>query len=353
MSIKTTFISIFIVAIFGSLLWYLNISTSEDLAQNSLQSSVSVSTDSADIPVPPYSIVNTRKETNAESVVEKYALLMRETFASSIQLLKVQVGLKSFRDELESDYPGQGASLFEQVVRRAFPDLATEILTSVGKMQTYDEWLVANYLDLNDKDPLSKEGAIWAKRNEIFTEEGAREIWSEELTQAQEREETMHKVLATLNTADDMPMEDRVYIMQSAMQEQYGSTPQGLALGTTGLATQLVFDLESVQKELRGMSEDDRQESINAVRRQMGYPEDRIEALEKMDRDNEARWQRGYGYMEERTEIIAQYEGDALTEKLDELRVKHFDERTAYSIKVEEEQMKFLRFDEPRIFGRN
>lgn len=353
MSIKTTIICLFAALILGAVLWVTNSGESRDETQFAVNADLSESANIPEIPVPPISIVSTAKETNLDLVVEKYAVLMRETFSETIDQLKVQVELKSFRDELESDYPGKGESLFEQVVRRAFPDIADEILASVEKMQTYDEWLVSNYLDLNDKDPLSKEGAIWAKRNEVFTEEGAREIWSEELTQAQEREETMHKVIATLNTADDMPMEDRVYIMQSAMQEQYGATPQGLALGTTGLATQLVFDLESVQKELRNMPADERQESINSVRRQMGYPEDRIQALEKMDKNNEERWQKGYAYMEERAEAMTQYEGDSLTEKLDELRVKHFDERTAFSIKVEEEQMKFLRFEEPRIFGRN
>lgn len=287
-----------------------------------------------------------------DQLVEELSLKMRAQFEGTIDDILVQVSLKDLRLGLEADFPGQGSQMFEQIVRKAFPELADEILLALANMDLYDEWLVDSYLDLNEMDAISKENTIWNKRNALFGEEDARRIWNEEVAQDIQRERNVKTVMNELNTAYDMPIEDRVYTMQVAMQENYGATAEGLVMGTSAVTTQLVFRLDSVQKELAAMEPEARQETINKMRLQLGFPEERIGALAEQDRVSNEMWETGHAYMAERQALIASYQGDDLETELDLLRLKHFDDRHAYSIK-QEEALGMMRYERPRVYGLN
>ncbi len=288
----------------------------------------------------------------ADQLIEQLSIKMREQFGDTIDNVVVQVSLKDLRLGLESDYPGQGYEMFELILRKAFPELADEILLALANMDRYDEWLVDSYLDLNDMDAISKDNTIWNKRIELFGEEDARRIWNEEIAQDVQRERNVKTVMNELNTAYDMPLEDRIYTMQVAMQENYGATAEGMVLGTGNIITQLVFRLDSVQKELAAMEYEARQETINQMRLQLGFPEDRIAVLAEQDKKNNEMWEKGYSYMAERKMLVASYQGDDLETELDLLRLKHFDDRHAYSIK-QEESLGMMRYERPRVYGLN
>ena len=293
-----------------------------------------------------------REKYAADDLVLELSKRMREQFADNIMDIVVQVRLKEMRVGLEVEYPGQGEAMFERIVRLAFPQLADQILAAVGKMDEYDEWLVENYLDLNELNPVAKDNRIWSKRIDIFGEESAKRIWNEEVAQEQQRERNVKTVMNELNVARDISMEDRIYTMQTVMQENYGDTPEGMLMGTANVTTQLVFRLGTVQEELSAMDTEQRQQTINQMRLQLGFPEDRIEQLAQEDLANEERWQKGYAYMEERTQLMASYQGDDLETELDLLRLKHFDDRTAYSLK-QEEAINMMRFERERVYGLN
>lgn len=293
-----------------------------------------------------------RKVMTPDVLVEQLSTKMREQFADSINSIVVQVSLKDLRVGLEAEFPGQGYKMFEEIVRRAFPELADQILLAISKMDTYDEWLVDSYLDLNDMNAVAKDNTVWNKRFDLFGEEDARLIWNEEVAQDQQRERNVKTVMTELNTAYDMPLEDRVYTMQVAMQDNYGDTPEGLVMGTGSVTTQMVFRLDSVQKELAAMEVDERQETINQMRLQLGFPEDRIGVLAKQDAQNNEMWDKGYAYMEEREALVSTYQGEDLETELDLLRLKHFDDRHAYSIK-QEENLGMMRYQRERIYGLN
>ncbi|WP_197466489.1 hypothetical protein, partial [Oleiphilus sp. HI0080] len=172
------------------------------------------------------------------------------------------------------------------------------------------------------------------------------------IAQDQQRERNVKTVMTELNTAYDMPLEDRVYTMQVAMQDNYGDTPEGLLMGTASVTTQMVFRLDSVQKELAAMEADERQETINQMRLQLGFPEDRIGVLAEQDKKNDEMWDKGNAYMEEREALVATYQGEDLETELDLLRLKHFDDRSAYSLK-QEEALGMMRYERQRIYGLN
>lgn len=293
-----------------------------------------------------------RQSFTPEQVIAELSVKMREQFAGSIHNIVVQIGLKDLRIGLETEYPGLGFQMFEQIVRNAFPELADEILLAVSNMDSYDEWLVDNYLDLNDMNAVAKDNTIWNKRIELFGEADARQIWNEEVAQEAQRERNVKTVMTELNTAYDMPLEDRIYTMQAVMEENYGATPEGMLMGTANITTQMVFRLDSVQKELGAMEPEARQNTINQMRLQLGFPEDRIGVLAEQDQRNDEMWDKGKAYMQEREALISSYQGEDLETELDLLRLKHFDDRHAYSIK-QEESLGMMRYQRPRVYGLN
>ena len=100
------------------------------------------------------------------------------------------------------------------------------------------------------------------------------------------------------------------------------------------------------------MEPEARQETINKMRLQLGFPEDRIGALAEQDKVSNEMWETGYAYMAERHQLIASYKGEDLETELDLLRLKHFDDRHAYSIK-QEEALGMMRYERPRVYGLN
>lgn len=263
-----------------------------------------------------------------------------------------QVTLKEIRDDLMIDYPEQGATLFERIVRTAFPELADQILALIAKKDIYDTWLLNNMLDLNEMDLSDQKEALWVKRYEIFGKEDAERIWEPERSEQEERAETMHTVIDMLNQSKDMAMHDRVYILKSAYDENFFGTVEDLVLDASGVLAQTIFSMDVVQDELRAMTPEQRQEEINAVRRQLGFEESQIEWLAQRDVQREQRWQNGYAYMAERAQIESQFSGEALEQNLDLVRDKYFKEE-ASTIKKEEEMLEFFRYKRERVYGRN
>lgn len=313
--------------------------------------SASVKND-ARIPPPSPEMLKRRQSVPSSEVVAQLTQLIKTQLGESIRSIAVQVSLKEMRDGLEADYPGEGVAMFEQIIRQAFPELAEQILSAISLMDTYDEWLVDNYLDLNDLNTLARDNTLWDKRIQLFGEAGAREIWSEEIAQDQQRERAVKTVMTELDKAYDMSMSDRVYTMQAAMQDNFGATPEGLLVGTSSVTTQLVFRLDSVQKELAALSPEERQETINTMRLQLGFAEERIPVLEEMDKKRNAMWDAGLSYMEERKTLLSSYQGEDLETELDLLRLKHFDDRHAYTVK-QEESIGLMRYERERVYGLN
>ncbi|WP_197474942.1 hypothetical protein, partial [Oleiphilus sp. HI0079] len=69
-----------------------------------------------------------------DALVEQLSRKMRAQFADSINSIVVQVSLKDMRVGLESEFPGQGSQMFEEILRRAFPELADQILLAIANM---------------------------------------------------------------------------------------------------------------------------------------------------------------------------------------------------------------------------
>ncbi|GLQ30354.1 hypothetical protein [Litoribrevibacter albus] len=274
---------------------------------------------------------------------------LKQRYGGSISDVALQATLRDFRDYVAERFPDAGDSLFREIITAAFPEQARKIFALVAKLDEYYQWHLDQLVALNEMDPLTREGTVWQKRTDLFGTD-AELIWAEELNRTQQKEAKVQETLASLNQADQVTMDERLYILTSTIEEEYQSTLASGLMDKSMMAG-VFFGLDSVQNDLKTMSPEERQEEINRVRKQLGFTDEQIERLSSMDQKNEARWQTGYKYSAARKALESQYTGAELESKLQALREEMF-EREAKTIAMEEASG-FYRFDRPRVFGRN
>jgi hypothetical protein len=217
-------------------------------------------------------------------------------------------------------------------------------------MAIYDDWLLDNMLNLNEMNELEYSGTLWQKREALFGED-AKKIWSSEITAKEERRKALQTTVAMLDQAYDTTMDERIYILQSAFDEQYSESIENVVFDSRGVLAQVMFSFDSVQKELEKLPNDERQEQIDSIRRSMGYEEEQIDYLSGLDQKREVRWQNGYRYLEEKQMLSESFSGDEFTRELKTLREKHFKHEAATIER--EERDEYFRFKRPRVYGRN
>ena len=287
--------------------------------------------------------------TTEEAFINHMIKELVERHQHEIHLARVQVSLQDFRDFVMEEFPQNGESIFNQIIQKAFPDYANSILAIINNMDQYDTWYADNLLDLNDLDPLTKDGSIWQKRHDIFGDL-AEEIWLKELQSEESKRQTVQQTIDTLNEATNISMQERLFILKNTLDELYSQEQTNFTMNK-GLISNVYFQLESVQKDLAQLSPTDRQEAIDASRKQLGFSEHDIALLAQEDKIKEQRWQNGYQYMSARDQLSQAYQGDELADKLLELREKYF-KQEAPTIKAEEDSG-FYRYNRPRLYGSN
>jgi len=285
-----------------------------------------------------------------DQLVMEFVAELHAEFGRKVDSIALQVSLMELRNDLVATYPEQGNALFERMIRTAFPEQASEIFQTIAKMDLYNQWLLESMPDLNRMDLVEQEETLWAKRYELF-DEVASDIWTPQWTPEQEREESVHKTLKLLETAYDTPLEERLYLLQSSFEESYGNTVAGYVFDPKSVMSQAFLHFDSVQKDLSAMPQAERQTQIADIRRELGFPEDRITILADRDQKRELDWQNGYTYMEKREQAEQYYSGEILEAELDKLREQYFTHR-APTIKKEEGE-EFFRYTRPRVYGQN
>ena len=221
-------------------------------------------------------------------------------------------------------------------------------------MDEYGQWLLDIAIELNRLSIEEQQGILWEKRYALFQED-APKIWSQQLTAEEEQQQIVQNTMLMLHQSYDMSMEERIDVFQQTFTEHYDTTSNAIAMmaDPTSIMTQVFFQLDSVQKELEKLSKEQRQTQINEIRRKFGYSEEAIETLERRDQKEEAVWNQGYAYMEKRNELVAKNLSDSSFQKeLASLRSEYFGD-AAYTIKKEEEEMQYFRYQDDRMYGWN
>ena len=294
-------------------------------------------------------IIFNQQHTSEEVFINQMIKALIDRHQHEIHLVRVQVTLHDFRDFVREEFTQNGDAIFNTIIQQAFPKYASDILAIINKLDLYDTWYTENLLDLNDLDPLTKDGTLWKKRHDIFGDL-AEEIWYKELQSQESKRQTVQQTITILNDASDISMQERLYILKNTLDEVYSEEQTNFTMNK-GLISNVYFQLESVQSDLAKLNPSERQSAIDASRKQLGFSENDIKLLAQEDQIKEQRWQNGHQYMSARDQISQAYKGDELTNKLQNLREQYF-KNEAPTIKAEEDSG-FFRFNRPRLYGSN
>jgi hypothetical protein len=284
------------------------------------------------------------------SVEDQLVKELRKYYGSTISEKSTQASIYDIRKAIVGSNP-DGMQLFYNALKRAFPDYVDEIMETLDKLDDYNQWLEKNEQRLSQMSEESRMAALWEKRISLFGED-AQEIWADEMTVADARRSKYKETIDLIDRSKDITMEEKLNIFQDTLQKIYEGSPEAFLLDQSFTMSKAFFSIDSVQDELTRMDPDERQMTINKIRREMGFSDQQVEKMEKLDAKRNEKWEIGLAYMAEREKVVSEYEGEEQKEKLTALREKYFQDR-AKTIELEEEKDKFFRFERPRFYGRN
>ncbi|MBY6033272.1 hypothetical protein KUV59_08840 [Marinobacter daepoensis] len=291
----------------------------------------------------------TRPDTNGDHRVVELAVHYLEHYGDTITGPATQARLYNERIDLLARFPESGTQLFQAAITTAFPELADTIFALMASLERYNRWLDNHELRLQGLPEMERYAEIWQQREAIFGAL-ANQIWAEEQNPVEAKSAQLQQTLARLDQATELPLAELAHQLKTTANELYGMdlSRQLAGSGATGHA---LFTMDSVQQQLASLPPERRQQSINDLRRQLGYSEDAVQALARDDQRREEKWQAGKAYMEERRTLTGTLSGEPLKAALVELRQRHFG-FSAPTIEREEREG-FFRFQRERRYGLN
>lgn len=244
---------------------------------------------------------------------------------------------------LKKTHPDNWQALMKELLNAAFPERAAELLELANNHLDYVAWRRKADTELRQLDNDARMERLMAKRREIFGDTVAEELWKHQI-----RDYRTQKAIERLASESDRPVNDRLDEFSSMVKENYPEEALRNQSRTMGDSFANQF-LEATQDELRNMDPHRRQQTINQVRRQLGYSEQAVENLARLDRTRDKRWESGEQYMEKRERIMANYEGEERQERLRAAR-EQVRGASAETIRREEEAG-YFRFEQERTYG--
>jgi hypothetical protein len=285
-----------------------------------------------------------------DSTIDKMVSQLKKYYGKQISDKSLQTSLISLRDFILGTHPVNGKAFFYDILKRAFPDYADEIMKTLDKMDQYNRWLEDNKTMLSQMTEEERAAALWKKRRELFGDD-AEKIWTGDMLSSELRKAKFKDTLSVLDKSNDTTLDEKLEMYQGSLHETFKGSPEELLLDEPNMLSKIFFSIDSVQDVLKQMNPEQRQWEINNIRRKMGIPEQQIENMAARDADNEQRWQIGLEYMQKRDEVVQTYQGTAQEEQLNALRELYFKDE-ANTIELEEKD-NFFRFKRPHIYGRN
>jgi hypothetical protein len=284
------------------------------------------------------------KNTSADFFSDQLVKELQKYYGKTISNKSTQASLISIRDFVMSTFPENGKALFYNILKRAFPDYADEIMRTLDKLDQYSRWLEDNKTTHSKMD-------MEEKRRELFGED-ADQIWSGDMLATEVRKAKMQDVMAVLKKSSNTTLDEKLNIYRRALNETYKDTPEEFFLDQKDILSKAFFSIDSVQDILKQMTPEERQQEINYIRSMMGLNSQEIEQMATIDAKREQKWNNGLEYMQERNDIVENFKGPQQKEQLKALREKYFQDE-AGTIEREEENDNFFRFERPHIYGRN
>ena len=285
-----------------------------------------------------------------EWVIDK----LRERYGKKLADKGVQVKLLGgLIRHLRKKYPYDWKERVKTIVRAEFPEYSVELIEKLDKLAEYNNFISDNRDELRAAGPEERKKKLQGKRRELFGNE-YEEIWDKEISQ-----EKISDTLKNLDGRRDLSLNDKMIEYNNAVKSLHpesadkssGMTDDDIMVRSYDLANKFL-EMESVQSDLGSMEPQERSAFLKKLRKSMGLADDVVKKMEEVDRLRDELWGNGVKYNNERNAIIANYEGEERTRKIDDAR-KKFLGKNADLIKYEEVTFKFYRFQYPRRWGRD
>ncbi|KJS33631.1 MAG: hypothetical protein VR64_02570 [Desulfatitalea sp. BRH_c12] len=284
-------------------------------------------------------------------LVERLVNELRQRYGPTISWIGTQADLLDVQKRIMAMFPGQdGRAKFRRILRLAFPEHADQVIATLDKLEQYQRWLADSEGLLARMTSFERKAALWEKQRELFGDD-AEDIWAGELLASEARTSAMQDVIADLGASRGTSIEEKIDAFQDALQQTYENSADAYLLKERFMLAKVFFSLDSVQEELKAMPTEYRSLKMDQIRREMGFSEDEIANIQLLDAERDRRWETGLKYKQERDQVISTYEGVEQESRLDALRKNYFQDE-AETI-AREEQEGFMRFNRPRIYGRN
>jgi len=335
---------VFLLSIIGfSYLFFTNQSGSNLAVENKIKSNQKETLSGKNIPE--------NNETNRQlSIEDKLVNELKTFYGKTISEKSTQLILLKVKKFLVRLYPKDGDVRFYNILKRAFPDLADEIRMTLEKMEQYHRWVDENTHLLSQMNEIERQGALWKKRGELFGDD-AQDIWTDEILEYEKRKQDIRETLSSLDESADKTIYEKLELYKRSLSKTYEDTPESYILQNKDMLAKVFFGIDSVQNELKRLDPEQRRWEINKIRSEMGFTQEQVEKMEKLDAYRERRWENGLAYMKERENVVQEFKGPELEKQLEELRGKYF-KHESKTIALEEKDG-FFRYNRPRVYGRN
>jgi hypothetical protein len=270
---------------------------------------------------------------------------LREKFAARIHSKYAQIKLlEQLLAYLMAHYPDDWQDRVYGFLKQLFPELADALYDRLQRLVRYNDWLRDNRATLQGMSAQQRREALWQARQEAFGAD------AEEIFAAQRRGEQVRDALAALETASDLPLEQKITTYLDAIHVAYGEDAEYLLQSRQTEVMNSFLSVSTVQDDLHALASDQRRAALRELRRAMGMDEAALARWDELDEQRDDAWDSGQDYMRERERIQQRYEGAEEERRLRELQDEHFGEG-AETIRSEE-AAGFYRYGGRRRYGR-
>lgn len=232
------------------------------------------------------------------------------------------------------------------LVKQAFPELYDELALRLHQRVEYERWTREHQAELNAQTPEDRRAAVLAERNALFGKDVADQIWSAEL-----RSVAVSDALKTIDALPQASVNERMAQYKESITQAYGDHAPAYTQAHQQELMDHFLDLGSVQKDLAGMTAEQREAQLRSIRKDMGLDDEAQARWTQLDAQRDARWAMGEQYMAERQQLTQRYSGAELEAQLSQLRLRDFPDEA--QTLADEEASGFFRFSQPRQWGKN
>ncbi len=246
----------------------------------------------------------------------------------------------------QKHHPDNWERALLEFLRESYPERYEELAGKLRARLDYERWMKENETYLQQLGDEERRKNVWEQREKLFGKEAAEQIWASEL-----KNQAVASSLSALDARTDVKVADKVKLYRDSLQEVYGEQTEAWLERHRQEAMNRFLDLSSVQKELSAMKPEERSRNLRDIRSGLGLDAEALQRWDVLDAERDARWDAGAKYMQERAALAKQYSGAALEEKLRPVRERYFGAEA--ETLANEEESGFLRFERPRVWGRN